>query len=102
MSPSSSGLKRKQATNQHGAAGKQNPAGSDYTALYHRRQKPLSLVVTCDHFRMDVTWFEVFLMPLQSFNLTFPVTPMVPMLALTPPKYAVALQAESATWLSTQ
>jgi len=43
-------------------------------------------VITCDHFRIDVTWLEEFRMPTQSFNLTFAVTPTVPVLALTPPK----------------
>jgi hypothetical protein len=59
-------------------------------------------ILTCDHLRIDVTWLEALFMPAQSSTLTRPVTPVVPILFLTPPRYAVALQAESATWLSTQ
>lgn len=63
---------------------------------------PVDLPACWAQLRAELTWLLLLLPARQSPFLTSAVTPMVAMLAFTPPRYAVALQAESATWLFTQ
>jgi uncharacterized membrane protein len=43
-------------------------------------------IFTWDHLRIDETWFETLFMAVQSSTVTRPVTPIVPILFLTPLK----------------
>jgi hypothetical protein len=56
----------------------------NWTVPYVTRRETEAVFLTCDHFRIDETWLEVFLIAAQSSTFTLPVTPAVPMLALTP------------------
>lgn len=51
---------------------------------------------------IESTWFFTSTIDEQFFLLTAAVTPIVPKLDFTPPRYAVAEQAESGVWWSTQ
>lgn len=63
---------------------------------------PASLPSVRAHSAMECTWLCGSCAAVQCSRGTFALTPIVPMLALAPPRYAVAEHAESAICASTQ
>lgn len=63
---------------------------------------PVDLPISCAHFIMEVSRFDSIFALAQSEMFTVAVTPIARKLVFTPVRNAVAVHAESATWLFTQ